>query len=84
LPLRKHKQNIAALARIVKGQTSYMKKIVAALSQMDNKTKQGYTKLGANGCNKSNWSCTKNMPQPTWLTKAPTVPLEVKEFNGKR
>jgi uncharacterized coiled-coil protein SlyX len=40
----KQDQNITALAGILKGQTGSMKKIVAALSQLDNKLKQGVTK----------------------------------------
>jgi hypothetical protein len=79
----KHEQNIAALAGIVKGQTGSMKKIVAALSQIDNRVKQGYTKSGTNGRKKSDWPRAKNMPQPPWLTDVPTDPSEVKEFNGK-
>jgi hypothetical protein len=37
----KNDQNIAALAGIIKDQSGSMKKIVAALSQLDNKVKQG-------------------------------------------
>jgi hypothetical protein len=79
----KQDQNIAALAGILKGQTGSMKKIVAALSQLDNKVKQGVTKPGTNGRNKKDWQRTKNMPQPPWSTDAPSDPSEVKEFNGK-
>jgi hypothetical protein len=67
----------------LKGQTGSMKKIVAALSQLDNKVKQGVTKPGTNGCNKKDWQPTKNMPQPTWSTDVPSDHSKVKEFNGK-
>jgi cell division protein FtsN len=77
----KQDQNIAALAGILKGQTGSMKKIVAALSQLDKKVKQGVTKPGTNGRTKKDWQRTKNMPQPTWLTDAPSDPSEVEEFN---
>jgi hypothetical protein len=54
----KQDQNIAVLAGILKGQTGSMKKTVAALSQLDNKVKQGVTKPGTNGCNKKDWQRT--------------------------
>jgi hypothetical protein len=79
----KQDQNIAALARILKGQTSSMKKIVAALSQLNNKVKQGVTKPGTTGRTKKDWQRTKNMPQLTWLTDAPSDPSKVKKFHGK-
>jgi hypothetical protein len=79
----KQDQNIAALANIPKGQTGSMKKTVAALSQLNNKVKQGVTKHGTNGRTKKDWQRTRNMPQPTWSTDAPSYPSEVKDFNRK-
>jgi hypothetical protein len=48
----KQDQNIAVQAGIFKGQSGSMKKIVASLSQLDDKVKQGVTKPGTNGCTK--------------------------------
>jgi hypothetical protein len=80
----KQEQNIAALAGIIKGQTGSMKKIVAALSQLDNKVKQGFTNKKEQGTNPRNkWQRGSPLPKPTWFTEAPSDPSEVKEFNSK-
>jgi hypothetical protein len=78
----KHDQNIAALAGIVKDQSGSMKKIVSALSQLDNKFKQGFASARSN-TNRRDSAKGKNLPKPTWLSKAPSNTSEVKEFNGK-
>jgi hypothetical protein len=79
----KQEQNIAAMAGIIKNQTGSMKKIVAAISQLDNKFKQGFTKKDGNGSrNKWQRRDTSSLPKPTWYTDAPSDPSEVKEFNG--
>jgi hypothetical protein len=78
----KNDQNIAALAGIVKDQSGSMKKIVSALSQLDNKFKQGFSSARSS-TNRRDSSKGKALPKPTWISDAPSDTSEVKEFNGK-
>jgi hypothetical protein len=80
--MHKSEQNIAALAGIVKDQSGSMKKIVSALSQLDNKIKQGFSSARSNTYRRDSTK-GKNLPKPTWISDAPSNTSEVKEFNGK-
>jgi hypothetical protein len=78
----KNDQNIATLAGILKDhQSGSMKKIISALSQLDNKFKQGFSSTRTNTYwHDSSQQHGRNLPKPTWVNDAPTDPSEVKEF----
>jgi hypothetical protein len=71
----KNEQNIAALAGIVKGQSGHMKKLVSAISQIDNKLKQS-----SSGPKQGKGSGRR---MPPWQNEEPTNTSEVKMFNNK-
>jgi hypothetical protein len=79
-------QNIAALAGILKGQTGSMKKIVSAISQLDNKFKQQASFKGKQEHQTSRELARQKamrLTPPSWMQEAPTDTSEVREFNGK-
>jgi hypothetical protein len=60
-----------------------MKKIVAALSQLDNKVKQGNQRKHSNGSSRGKTRRDNETTRPPWQYIAPSDPSEVKEFGGK-
>jgi hypothetical protein len=60
-----------------------MKKIVAALSQLDNKVKQGYQGKNNNGSSGGKPRRNNETTRPPWKFIAPSDPSEVKEFAGR-
>jgi hypothetical protein len=78
----KNDQNITALASIVKDQSGSMKKIISALSQLNNKFKQGFSSARSSS-NRRNSFKGKALLKPARIPNAPSDTSEVKEFNGK-
>jgi hypothetical protein len=79
----KQERDIIALAGLLKDQTGSMKKIVAALSQLDNKVKQGNQGKNSNGSSGGKTRRDNETTRPPWKYIAPSDPSEVKEFGGK-
>jgi hypothetical protein len=75
----KNQEHIAALTGMLQKQQSHMRKIVTAVSQMDNQVKQRFASIKSpkNGCNKH----TPEEDSP-WMCDAPSNPCEVKELNN--
>jgi hypothetical protein len=79
----KQERDIIALAGLLKDQSGSMKKIFAALSQLDNKVKQGYQGKNNNGSSGGKNRRDNETSRPPWKYIAPSNPSEVKEFAGK-
>ena len=79
----KSQEHIATLAGMLQNQNGAMRKIVTAVSQIDNHVKQGLAL-----CNKSNSDnkCSPNgccRKDPPFMKDIPTDPSEVKDWNSK-
>jgi hypothetical protein len=79
----KSQEHIAALAGMLQKQNGAMRKIVAAMSQINNHVKQGLA-----SCNKSNSdhkssSNGRCREDPLFMKDMPTDPSEVKDWNSK-
>jgi hypothetical protein len=78
----KLEQNIAALAGILHANMGSMKKVVAHISQLDNKVKQGFHSAKKSG-SQGRGARGRNLQTPSWKYEAPTDPNEVKEFANR-
>jgi hypothetical protein len=79
----KSQEHITALAGMLQKQNGAMHKIITAVSQIDNRVKQGLALH--NKSNSSNKKCSPNGPHedPPFMKDVPTDPSEVKDWNSK-
>jgi len=79
----KLEQNIAALAGILQANMGSLKKVVAHVSQLDNKVRQGFQSVKKSGSPGSHSKTRGNKQTPPWKYEAPTDPKEVREFASR-
>jgi hypothetical protein len=79
----KSQEHIAALTGMLQKQNGHMHKIIAAVSQIDNRVKQSLvscTKANKKGNDRKSNGHREELP---FMKEAPTDPTEVKEWNNK-
>jgi hypothetical protein len=76
----KLEQDITALAGILEANMRSLKKVVAHVSQLNNKVHQGFQLVKKSGSPGSHSKTRGNKQMPPWKYKAPMDPKEVKEF----
>jgi hypothetical protein len=79
----KSQEHIAALAGMLQKQNGAMRKIVAAVSQINNHVKQGLASCNKSNSNHKRSSNGRCREDPPFMRDVPTDPSEVKDWNSK-
>jgi hypothetical protein len=79
----KSQEHIAALAGMLQKQNGAMRKIVAAVSQIDNRVKQGLASRNKSNSDQKRSSNGRRREDPPFMKDVPTDPSEVKDWNSK-